>query len=123
MGKPVDMRALEKAVTDFDFAYLITIADGDRIHTSAVKPTIEGEHVVVNAASSRVQTNTAQRSKVSLVWPPREPDGYSLIVDGAAQLVGDNLRVVPTRAILHRPEIIAPPDGDSCSSDCIELAS
>lgn len=50
-----------------------------------------------------------------------EPDGYSLIVDGAAQLEGDNLRVTPSRAILHRPEIIAPPNGEGCGADCIEL--
>lgn len=121
MGNPVDIQALAKAIADFDFAYLITIADGDRIHTSAVKPTIEGENLCVHAPSSRVQANTAQRSNVSLIWPPREPNGYSLIVDGVALLEGDNLSVTPSRAILHRPEIIAPPDGDSCVSDCIEL--
>ena len=121
MSKPVDMHALANAVTDYGFAYLITIADGDSIHTSAVQPTFEGGSLFVPAPSSRVRANTAQRPKVSLVWPPPEPDGYSLIVDGVAQREGDNLRVVPTRAILHRPEIIAPPDGDSCVADCIEL--
>lgn len=121
MSKPVDMHALAKAVIGYDFAYLITIADGDRIHTSAVQPMFDGESLFVTAPSSHVQANTDQRPKVSLVWPPREPDGYSLIVDGAAQLKGDNLKVVVSRAILHRPEIIAPPDGDSCVSDCIEL--
>lgn len=121
MSKPVDMQALGKTVADYDFAYLITIADGDRIHTSAVQPTFDGENLFVTAPSSRVQANTGQRPNVSLVWPPREPDGYSLIIDGAAQLEDDNLRVVPSRAILHHPEIIAPPDGDSCVSDCIEL--
>ena len=121
MSKPVDMRALEKAVADFGFAYLITITDGDRIHTSAVHPTIKGESLFVPAPSSRVQANAEQRPKVSLVWPPRAPDGYSLIVDGAAHTEGDKLTVVPTRAILHRPEVIAPPDGDNCVADCIEL--
>ena len=121
MSKPVDMQVLAKTVADYGFAYLITIADGDRIHISAVRPTFEGESLFVPEPSSRVRANMGQRPKVSLVWPPREPDGYSLIVDGVSQLEGDNLRVVPSRAILHRPEIIAPPDGDSCTSDCIEL--
>lgn len=117
----MNISALTNAVADYAFGYLITIADGDRIHTSMVQPMIEGESLFVPAPSSRVQENTGQRPKVSFVWPPREPDGYSLIVDGTAQLEGDNLRVVPSRAILHRPEIIAPPDGDSCVADCIEL--
>lgn len=115
------MRALAKTIADYGFAYLITIGDGDRIHTSMVQPTIEGESLSLHVPSSRVQENTVRRPKVSLVWPPREPDGYSLIVDGAAQLDGDNVRVVPSRAILHRPELVAPPDGDSCVADCIEL--
>lgn len=115
------MQVLAKTVADYGFAYLITIADGDRIHTSPVQPTLEGDGLFVADPSSRVQANTGQRPKVSLVWPPREPDGYTLIVDGAAQLEGENLKVTPTRAILHRPEVIAPPDGDSCVSDCIEI--
>lgn len=121
MGKTVDMRELENVIAEYGFAYLITIADGDRIHTSVVQPTIEGERLLVFAPSSRVRANTGQRPKVSLVWPPREPDGYSLIVDGVAQFEGDNLTVVPSRAIQHRPEIIAPPESEGCVADCIEL--
>lgn len=121
MSKPVDMQALANAVADFGSAYLITVAVGDSIHTSVVHPIIEAENVCVPAPSSRVQANTAHRPKVSLVWPPREPNGYSLIVDGAARLEGDNLRIIPSRAILHRPEIIGELDGDSCVADCIEL--
>lgn len=121
MGKTVDMRALEKVIAVYGFAYLITIADGERIHTSVVHPLVEGECLIVSAPSDRVQAHTGQRPKVSLVWPPPEPEGYSLIVDGVAQFEGDNLTVVPSRAIQHRPEIIAPPDGDSCVADCIEL--
>ena len=121
MAKTVDMQVLAQTVDDYGFAYLITIADGDHIHTSAVQPTIESESVLIPAPSTHVQANAGQRPKVSLVWPPREPDGYSLIVDGVAQLEGDNLRVVPTRAIQHRPEIIAPPGGETCVADCVEI--
>jgi hypothetical protein len=121
MSKPVDMQVLAKTVADYGFAYLITIAEGERIHTSPVQPTLVGVDLLVPAPSARVQKNTEQRRQVSLVWPPREPDGYSLIVDGGATLEGDNLRVIPSRAILHRPEVIAPPDGDSCVADCIEI--
>ena len=121
MSKTVDMRVLAKTVADYGFAYLITIADGDRIHTSVVHPTVGAESLTMAAPSSRVQANASQRPKVSLVWPPQEPNGYSLIVDGVAELDDDTLRVVPTRAIQHRPEIIAAPDGEGCLADCIEI--
>ncbi|WP_349898701.1 hypothetical protein [Parafrigoribacterium soli] len=121
MSKPVDMQVLAKTVAEYGFAYLVTIADGDRIHTSPVKPALSADRLVVPAPSSRVQKNTSQRPKVSLVWPPAQPDGYSLIVDGAAQFDGDVLAVIPSRAILHRPEVLTPPDGDSCVADCIEI--
>lgn len=121
MSKPVDMKVLAKTMGDYDFAYLITIADGDRIHTSAVKPTMTADGVAVDAPSSRLSANIGQRPKVSLVWPPREPDGYSLIVDGVAELHENNLTVIPSRAIQHRPEVIAPAEGEHCVADCIEI--
>jgi hypothetical protein len=121
MSTPVDMQVLAKTVAGYGFAYLITIADDDRIHTSPVQPMLSDDRLFVPAPSSRVQKNTSQRPKVSLVWPPAQPDGYSLIVDGAAELEGDALAVVPSRAILHRPEVLTSPDGDSCVADCIEI--
>ena len=121
MSKPVDMQALGKSVDDYGFAYLITIADGDRVHTSAVQPEVDRERLMVSAPSARVQANTSERPNVTLVWPPREPNGYSLIVDGTARLEGDDLTVAPTRAILHRPEIMGKPDSQGCVADCIEL--
>ena len=42
-----------------------------------------------------------------MLWPPAEPGGYSLIVDGRGQLIDDSLRVVPHRAVLHRPAVPA----------------
>jgi len=62
---------------------------------------------------------------VTLLWPPSEPDGYSLIVDGQAEISEANdetarLGVVPTRALLHREA-----DTDSaaaakgCLHDCV----
>jgi len=68
---------------------------------------------------------------VSLLWPPDDVGGYSLIVDAevtgtAGTGSGDNLvRVRPTRAVLHRPAPTAPDAppvaGDGCAADCIPL--
>ena len=63
----------------------------------------------------------AHRSDVTLLWPPAEPGGYSLIVDGRAEVtVADaetvRLAVVPTRALLHRD---ADPDSPNAAKGCL----
>ena len=39
---------------------------------------------------------------VVLMFPPSQPDGMSLIVDGEAEVNGDGVVVKPTWAVLHR---------------------
>lgn len=106
--KRVDLDRLAAALPDFPFAYLITVDDGYRVHTVTVEPRLRGEAVLdVGRIGGRTRENLAQRPDVTLLWPPREPGGYSLIVDGRAE-VGESgpetvrLDVVPTRALLHR---------------------
>ncbi|HEY2193458.1 MAG TPA: hypothetical protein VGH76_14370 [Actinomycetospora sp.] len=69
--------------------------------------------------------DAAGHEAVTLLWAPREPGGYALIVDGTATVVGDALDVVPERAVLHRPRgVLEPPDPvapGACASDCVEL--
>jgi hypothetical protein len=62
---------------------------------------------------------------MSVLWPPYESGGYSMIVDGEAHSDGDELVVVPTNGVLHRP---APAGGSAedtdaaaCASDCAPL--
>jgi hypothetical protein len=123
MGKAVDMNVLADTLTDYGFAYLITVGDDSRIHTSAVSPVLTGSRFSVSHPSNRVQTNAAQRPEISLVWPPAAPAGYSLIVDGHARTDGDTLYVTPSRAVLHRPTAQAGSavGAGSCASDCIEI--
>jgi hypothetical protein len=66
---------------------------------------------------------------VSLLWPPNDPDGYSLIVDatvtataGTGEGEGDNVvRLQPTRAVLHRPAPEGATLAPGCGADCIPL--
>ncbi len=62
-----------------------------------------------------------------MLWPPAEPGGYSLIVDGKAELSEDpenSMRdgaecdIVPTRALLHR-EADSPSVAKGCLHDCV----
>ena len=46
--------------------------------------------------------NAGLHPELTLVGPPVDLGGYSLIADGTARLHGDALLVTPTRAVLHR---------------------
>ena len=59
---------------------------------------------LVAGAGRSTSANATARPLVSMLWPPYEPDGYSLIVDGEASLDGDRLLLAPGRAVLHRPK-------------------
>jgi hypothetical protein len=72
----------------------------------------------------RSADNAAARPTVSLLFPVRADDDYSLIVDGAAVVAaranGHRLLITPTKAVLHRPT--ATPDPASpCAADCVPL--
>jgi hypothetical protein len=60
--------------------------------------------------------------QVSLLWPPAEPGGYSLMADGAAGPgQAGTLIVTVTRAVLHRRGPAPAGSTASCGSDCIPL--
>lgn len=109
-GKKVDFTRLADALEGYRFAYLVTVDDDYRVHTVTVEPELNGGVMDVGLISGKTRNNVDSRSAVTLLWPPSKPGGYSLIVDGRAE-VGDvtdpdvdaaALRVVPTRALLHR---------------------
>ncbi|SOJ53159.1 hypothetical protein MSIMFB_00660 [Mycobacterium simulans] len=122
-AKKVDLERLAAALPDFPFAYLITVDDGYRVHTVTVEPVLREALLDIGLIGGRTRKNLAQRSHVTLLWPPPEPGGYSLIVDGSA-LVTDSdaeaarLRVVPTRALLHR-DADSPSAAKGCLHDCV----
>jgi hypothetical protein len=126
--KKVDLDRLAAALADYPFAYLITVDDGYRVHTVTVEPALrhlDAARAVVDVGQigGRTRQNLAQRSDVTLLWPPPEPGGYSLIVDGTAELsdAADEtvrLGVVPTRALLHR-EADSLSAAKGCLHDCV----
>jgi hypothetical protein len=122
-AKKVDLKRLAAALGDFPFAYLITVGDDHRAHTVTVEPKLRDGVLDVGLIGGRTTKNLANRSDVTLLWPPRELGGYSLIVDGRAAVTdaGDDtirLDVVPTRALLHR-NADAPSAAKGCLHDCV----
>jgi hypothetical protein len=133
--KRVDVKRLAAALPDYPFGYLITVDDGYRAHTVTVEPRLrelpdgpDGPEepkalIDVGLIGGRTRKNLAERRDVTLLWPPPEPGGYSLIVDGEAEVTdaGDetvHLGVVPTRALLHR-EADSPSAAKGCLHDCV----
>ncbi len=123
MSIAVDVAALDGEMAGRPFCYLLTVSDDTRPHAVAVQPVLD-DGVLTAEAGSRTTTNAGERPAVSLVFPPTEPDGYSLIVDGTATAGDGRVSVIPTRAVLHRPAPTPtdPPADGSCGSDCVELA-
>ena len=132
--KTVDFRRLAAALVDYPFAYLITVDDSYRVHTVTVEPMLRdaadgsGPLLDVGLIGGTTRENLASRADVTLLWPPPQPGGYSLIVDGRAEATESDaqtvrLGVVPTRALLHRE---ADPDSPKavkgCLHDCVVFA-
>ena len=127
-AKKVDFKRLAAALDGYRFAYLVTVDDEYRVHTVTVEPELHEGVMDVGLIGGRTRKNVESRSAVTLLWPPSEPAGYSLIVDGRAEVVetantDDNtaaLRVTPTRALLHRnADPNSPGPATGCLHDCV----
>ncbi|HEX5252822.1 MAG TPA: pyridoxamine 5'-phosphate oxidase family protein [Mycobacterium sp.] len=121
--KKVDLQALADALADYPYAYLITVDDDYRAHTVTVEPQLREATLDVGLIGGRTRNNLAQRADVTLLWPPAEPGGYALIVDGSAEVTDAEaetarLTVVPTRALLHR-DADSPDAAKGCLHDCV----
>jgi hypothetical protein len=122
-AKKVDLERLAAALTDFPFAYLVTVDDGFHAHTVAVETVLRDARLDVGLIGGRSRSNLADHRDVTLLWPPADPGGYSLIVDGRAEISDENAEtarcgVVPTRALLHR-EADSPSAAKGCLHDCV----
>jgi hypothetical protein len=114
---------LAKTVDGFAFAYLLTLGDRPRPHIGAVHTTVADGVVRVQPVGRTAMRDVTGHDAVTLLWPPSDPGGYSLIVDGTATVVGDGVDVLPQRAVLHRPAPASAGTDSSCSSDCVEVAT
>jgi hypothetical protein len=121
----LDADGLAEAVESFAGVYLLTLGERPHPHVGAVAATVADGVVRVDGVGRTGLRDVAGDDAATLLWVPREPGGYSLIVDGRATIVGDQVEIRPDRAVLHRP---APsPTGEAatgdgaCSADCVEL--
>jgi hypothetical protein len=123
MSIPVALEELAKEIQRFALApYLLTVSDDARPHAVAVAVTWQGGALAMEVGK-RSAANARARSRVSLLWPPNEPGGYSLIVDGRADAGGsdDRIAFTPARAVLHRPAAAPDASKPGCSADCLPI--
>ena len=123
MSERVDLDRLRDEVGRFGTTpYLITVSDDGRPHAVSVAVAWdEGTDTLAARTGQSTMANASARPEVSLLWPPFEPGGFSLIVDGTAIAVADGIgprvAVRPTHAVLHRS--VAPSDPtDGYDSAC-----
>lgn len=115
MSVTVELERLQQEVARFGTApYLLTVSDDGRPHATVVTVAWAGETLVAGVGR-RSAANATDRPDVSLLWPPVDEEGFSLIVDGRASVDGEQLAVHPERAILHRRR------ADGPGSDCVRL--
>ena len=124
-GPVMPIHTLAEAISHYGHvAYLLTIAK-DGPHTSSVTIELRGSSMCCNVGTSAAK-NIAREPHVSLFWPPTEPGGYALIINGTAasddRLMGVTMaEITLTKTVLHRPGP-KPVDSDGpCASDCHRL--
>lgn len=125
MSIPVPIAGLAEAMAERPYAYLLTVSDDGRPHAVAVTPRLVDGLLRATIGRRSGQNATARPDALSLVWPPAEVGGYSLIVDGSAVVEGETIVVTPTKGVLHRPAPAdaGPVEDGACGSDCLPLTS
>ncbi len=119
---PVELRELAVQVERFGTTpYLLTTGADARPHSVMVAAAWEGSDLVA-VCGARSRENAGRGPAVALLWAPVEPGGYSLIVDGTAAVDREQVRVTPTKAVLHRsaPAPVTAEPG-ACGSDCVRV--
>jgi hypothetical protein len=119
MSVPVTLDRLRAEIETFESTpYLLTVSEDGRPHAVSVVVSWREDEMVMGAGN-RSMANASARPDVSLLWPPNEPGGFSLIVDATVSSTvgtgeGDNMIAVElTRAVLHRAAV----DGDASGAD------
>ena len=121
MSIKVEPAALATTVAQFDSAHLLSTRDS-RVKVVTVDASVADGKLRVSW-SKGTAANVDANPTVTVLFAPTEHHGYSLIVDGTAEDVGDGFVITPTSAILHRPASHADgplPPGD-CGNDCCRL--
>ncbi len=103
MSIVVSLEELAGEIAKRGAGYLLTTTADSRPHILHLSFSVDGTELRAEVGRSAV-TNIEAQSAVSLLWPARSTDDYSLIVDGTASISDEAMAViVASGAVLHRP--------------------
>ena len=127
MSIPVDVADLAKALDDFGAGYLLTVSAEGRVKAVTVEPRVEDGVVVVPGPGKGSTANIAANPDVTVLFPPREHHGFTLLVDGTATVEGgpDGIaritRPPPSCTAPRRTPTVRPTE--AAGSDCHPVGS
>jgi hypothetical protein len=104
MSIPVDVAELGRTLADFGAGYLLSTTDG-RVKAVSIRPELRDGVLVVRAPGRGSCANVAANPEVTALFPPLVAPGFTLLVDGAAEVDGEDVRVTPTSAVLHKSAV------------------
>lgn len=120
MSIPVPLDGLRAAIAERGpRAYVLTVSDDVRPHAVHGAVSWDGDRLAIDVGA-RTARNAAARPAVSLLFPVRSAEDYSLIVDGTATVSDRRLVITPTWAVLHR-HATTPDPGAACEADCVPM--
>jgi hypothetical protein len=102
MSIPVDVADLPSTLAAFGRGYLLTSSAG-RVKAVSVRAEPGKGALLVRAPGRGSIANVGANPVVTLLFPPPGGEGMTLLVDGTAAADGDDVRVTPTGAVLHKP--------------------
>ena len=122
MSIPVALADLAQALDDVGVGYLLSTA-GERVKAVTVEPALSDGVLHVPGPGRGSLANVAANPAVTLLFPPTEHHGYTLLVDGTASADGEDLRIEPGHAVWHRPadhagEDHVPGSTSACGHGC-----
>jgi hypothetical protein len=124
-GPIMPIRTLAEAISHYGReAYLLTVAK-DGPHIGNVSIEFRDGSIECNVGASAAK-NIVREANVSLFWPPTEPGGYALIVNGTAaserlSMGAMMAEITVTKSVLHRPGPKPDVSDGPCASDCRRL--
>ena len=119
MSIKVDLDELARIVGERGSGYLLTTSSPS-VKVVTVDPVVFDGVMRVIGPGGGTLANVAANPVVTLVFPPAEVHGYTLLVDGSGVVAGSDVVVTPSAAVLHRPAAHAdgPLPPEECGHDC-----
>jgi len=117
---PVELdKVREQVAACGPYAFLLTVTEDGRPHAVSLVVDWDGDELVC-APGSRTMANAERSAEVSLLWPVSGRAGFTLFVNGRAEVRGDGearkLAVKPGSAVLHKT-----PEGEAQAPGCVRV--